>query len=615
MLRLQRFFLLSAVFLCVACSPSGLDVVEGGGSKSYVLTLKAGPNGSVTAVESGPYSRNQIVQVTATPDVGFQVGSWSGTMNDGATTLTNNVRMDGDKTVRVTFAAAIILSGNVTFTSIPATSSGLDYGSAADLPIRGAVIQIVDQSTSVIYSQGNLDSNGDYSLSAPANTDIRIIVQAAMGTPGDPHTIVVDNTDSESLYSIFLDMTTGVADTTGVDFNADSGWDGSDYTGTRAAGPFAILDVVYEAEQMVLAADATAIFPQLTINWSPLNTDVSGDTSAGEIGTSFYSPVDRALFILGDEDNDTDEYDRAIIAHEWSHYFEHQFSRSDSIGGPHSDGDILDPSVAMSEGFANALSGIIRGTNSYIDTGGTDQGSVLVEVDLEADETSDSATFGDPLDRRLDGYWSEGSISEVLYDIMDSNDDGSDDISLGFDAVYDALTADYKDTPAFTSIITFLHHLKLQQAASAASIDAIAADENISVADEFETANTAEGYRMYTSLTDGVTETQDIDGNNLTTSDVYEAIGTFNDNKLMHRRFFMMTGAAGSYEITIDPTETDEVMLIHFNDGQSFQAGAAGADLIFDYDHGGGDFVFAVGTFGSAGEFSVGVVFTPGGSG
>ncbi len=87
------------------------------------------------------------------------------------------------------------------------------------------------------------------------------------------------------------------------------------------------------------------------------NVPTAGDESSGQIITSNYDG-ERNLWILGDENGDTDEFDDHIIIHEWAHYFEDQFSRADNIGGSHSLGDALDIRVAFGEGWGNAFSGI-----------------------------------------------------------------------------------------------------------------------------------------------------------------------------------------------------------------------------------------------------------------
>ena len=52
----------------------------------------------------------------------------------------------------------------------------------------------------------------------------------------------------------------------------------------------------------------------------------------------------------------TDEYDDHVVVHEWAHYFEANFSRSDSIGGDHASDNVLDIRLAFGEGFGNAYS-------------------------------------------------------------------------------------------------------------------------------------------------------------------------------------------------------------------------------------------------------------------
>jgi len=61
------------------------------------------------------------------------------------------------------------------------------------------------------------------------------------------------------------------------------------------------------------------------------------------------------------------------------------------------------------------------------------------------------------------GWFSEGSVQSILYDLYDSNNDGTDVISLGLGPIYRALTAtDYKENNVLTSIFSFVNSL-LQQ--------------------------------------------------------------------------------------------------------------------------------------------------------
>jgi hypothetical protein len=150
------------------------------------------------------------------------------------------------------------------------------------------------------------------------------------------------------------------------------------------------------------------------------------------------------------------------------HYVEHTLSRNDSIGGPHALLDRLDLRTAFSEGFSNALSAIVLGDSVYRDASGNRQqmaGSFDIEGPLS------------PLVPRNPGWFSEQSVHEIVYDIVDARADlnGSDQLSLEFAAVYDAMRDGHATTTALTSIFSFIDALKADNPAEAALIDAIVA--------------------------------------------------------------------------------------------------------------------------------------------
>ena len=98
----------------------------------------------------------------------------------------------------------------------------------------------------------------------------------------------------------------------------------------------AILCVTYAMMQFVRAVDPNVNFAPLDMFWSVNNKLADAvDLTAGDLSTSSYWGGIDSLFILGDATDDTDEFDDHIVAHEWSHYFEDNLSRSDSAGGPH----------------------------------------------------------------------------------------------------------------------------------------------------------------------------------------------------------------------------------------------------------------------------------------
>jgi hypothetical protein len=299
--------------------------------------------------------------------------------------------------------------------------------------------------------------------------------------------------------------------------------------------------------QAVLGADATAVFPPLRLHWSTSNRPVTGANGSitpatGEIGTSFFSTSLGGIFLLGAANVDTEEYDRHVILHEWGHYFEHEFSRSDNIGGPHTFGDRLDLRVAFSEGLGTGLAGIVLADPIYRDTQGSQQsqaGSVNIEGSGQANP----------------GWFSEQSILEAVYDLVDAAPDGQDQLSLSFGAFYAALTGGHMTAVSPASIFTFVNALKTANAGSAALIDALLASQSITaVADEYGTGETNDANGAFPQ--DVLPIYTPIIVNNPTAVNVcstneFESVPTGATNKVGSRRYLRFNAsAAATYTFT-----------------------------------------------------------------
>ncbi|MEM9058229.1 MAG: hypothetical protein AAGD86_12180, partial [Pseudomonadota bacterium] len=310
-----------------------------------------------------------------------------------------------------------------------------------------------------------------FTLSVPAQTSIVVRARAEMlrdGAPGWSFR-VVDNTADGALYVLDSPaFDSGAAGGT-RDLVAGSGWTGSAYTSTRAAAPFAILDDLFDGKALILTARPAAEFPPLTVHWSAENRPATGSIASGDIGTSFYRRTDageRQIFLLGDADNDTDEYDRHVVTHEWGHYVEDVFSRSDSVGGPHGQGDVLDPRVAFGEGFGNAFAAMVLNDPVFRDTLGQRQ----------------SFGFGDSIEDNASvrpGWFSRDSVEAILYDLFDATADGVDTVNLGFAPLFAVLTGAQRDSDYFTTIFTFIAALKAAQPGQAAQIDTLVSGQAI----------------------------------------------------------------------------------------------------------------------------------------
>ncbi len=311
-----------------------------------------------------------------------------------------------------------------------------------------------------------------YSLNVDSSTDAIIRVRAEL-IAANWNVEVRNNVDASGsppplgqrpIYAMDSSVfNSGISDQT-RNFTATTGWGGSSYTGARVAAPFSILDTIYTAMQFVIAEDPNASFAALDAFWSPDNKSASPtDIDQGDLPTSFYNGA-GALFLLGLDGVDTEEFDDHVIAHEWGHYFEDNFSRSDSIGGRHGSGDLLDMRLAFGEGWASALAAMSLDEPLYCDTASSTSGGGF---------NSESSNDG------VVGWFNELTVIRLLYDLWDTDNDGVDNSSIGFGPIYNVMTGPQPTTPAFTSIFTFATYLKQQGTGQNAFIDALLTDNGI----------------------------------------------------------------------------------------------------------------------------------------
>lgn len=414
------------------------------------------------------------------------------------------------------------ISGAVTFDNVPhniaagsgsaIVASSLNYNAISQLPARGVTVQAVDGGGTVLDTDVT-DDSGNYSVSVDPSTNVRIRVRSEMVQSGAAswNIRVVDNTNSNAIYLLTGALSdSGTANST-RNLNAGSGWDPSLNAGAggytsgaaRAAAPFNILDAIYEAVLDISAVDANVTFPELQVFWSVNNVPVSGDVTQGEIGTSSYTVTGGVptVRILGDENNDTDEYDDHVIVHEFGHYFEDQLSRADSPGGSHTLSNRLDSRLALGEGWGNAFAGMMLGDPVYRDTSGAQQGSGFA-FSVEADLTSATGS-------REPGWYNEASVQQILYDIFDSTNDGADTISAGFAPLYTAFTDPaYRNNVNFTTIFQFVDRVRDEPSVNATTLDAMLAAEDINSNDprgvgETNTGGIATSLPIYKTATVG----------------------------------------------------------------------------------------------------------------
>lgn len=308
---------------------------------------------------------------------------------------------------------------------------------------------------------------------------------------------------------------------------------------------------------------------------------VSG-TAPGEIGSSRFQ-ANVGILLVGAADQDTDEYDRHVIAHEFGHYLEHHFSRSDSIGGPHALTDQLDMRLAFGEAWGTAFAAMATGESVYTDTFGAGQRqSFSVDVEQRPSRSNPNP-----------GWFNEESLQSLIFDLYDNGRDvppGSlmvDDLALGFGPIWAAFTTEHRTTRALTSVFPFVHALKVARPSDTPLIDNLTLSQRIDdVTDVYGTGQT--NFGLPTKRTpvevsqdfNAVYEAMAVGGTlpNVCSLDDYSSALTGAENKLASRRFVRFTVAnAGVHTITASAraplnAPADPDLVLHLGNGQTLRS-------------------------------------------
>jgi hypothetical protein len=441
---------------------SGSTDLEGG-QLTHAWTQTAGP---AVTLNLGVPSRPNFVapSVTVATLLTFRLvvtDSLGAASTPATVTITINPAGTGLTTIAGSVRFARVLFRNT-------APFGLDYANPVMQPSRGVTVVVLNGAGgSQVLATGSTDASGNYSLSGiPVNTTVRIQVIARM---------VKDFTQPLPRWDIRVQDGEGGTNPysfTSPSFNSDLGTQHVDIpvgisstgtaTGARASGPFAILDTIYTGLQAIVAtgSSAGALNQTLVIDW--------GSQAEGTFFTNDTVGFTPYIKLLSDLTQDTDEFDQHVIAHEFGHYIEYAYSRSDNIGGMHGLGDKLDMRVAFGEGFGYAFAAILLNDpvarDSFVFSGTQLSSSFNIETNPSG----------------ADGCWcSETSVASILWDLYDNVPDGADNISLGFAPLWDVLVTAQKTTQSVTSIFQYVAALKAAQPAAAGLINALVSAQNI----------------------------------------------------------------------------------------------------------------------------------------
>ena len=375
-------------------------------------------------------------------------------------------------------STTVNVTGKITFDYVPVAVTAnvprLDYANIAVRPARSISVALMNSNTGAELATAKTDASGNYSLVGPIGQSVFVRAYARLlpvNTSTTATVAVLDNTSGDAQW--VLDgaaFTAASAVDITKNLNASSGWTGAAYNNSlRIGATFAILDTIYSAMQKILAVDSTAAFPTLNVHWSPNNIAATGGSIAtGQIGTSFFQSTQvgsaitaRDLYILGRSDNDTDEYDQHVVTHEFGHYLQSAFSRSDSIGGSHGGtNDRLDMRVAFSEGWGNGWAAYALSNRIYADTSGPGQVNGFT-LDVSLGEANNP------------GWFKESSVQKIIWDLSTG--------TIGFGPVWTAMKTGFSQSAALASAHAFANALRVNLPSSLATLNSIFNNQQITV--------------------------------------------------------------------------------------------------------------------------------------
>ncbi|MBX3034082.1 MAG: hypothetical protein KF865_09165 [Bdellovibrionaceae bacterium] len=316
------------------------------------------------------------------------------------------------------------------------TALGLN-GNPIDDTIPMAEISVTNAAGAVVQC-GATDASGNIALTLPAGADTYTLRVFSRSETTKLKISVLEDYYVNAPYALTSTFAVAANDTA-KNIGTITARARLSQSAKLEGGAFNIYKQIWRANEYLRSATGNSSFvaPKVAVYWKKGYNPY--DYFGGGPLLSFYRPGYRQLFILGGNGGavhnvDTDHFDNSIILHEYGHFLEDAYAKSDSPGGSH-DGDfIIDPRLAWSEGWANYFqAAVMRSYDSnwryYIDTMGfsgdsveSGTGRLVIKVDMTMTNGRCAASpwpFDsidcDPVSVAGEGTYREMSISRYLF--------------------------------------------------------------------------------------------------------------------------------------------------------------------------------------------------------
>lgn len=260
------------------------------------------------------------------------------------------VRFDGvSPSAAAATAAGSTVFGRIVYQDFPVRLGG--YRAPILRPVRGVDVTVQSVGASPPLSvSARTDSNGVFRASIGAIGDRVAVTFFARSSAA----VVEDNLSTVYSWTTAGSPATVTADPTDLGtVQVDEAHD---------SGALNILDVVQSGFDYATSRGAPAP-PEVTVEWK------KGLLGAG----TFYDPSAMRIHLLSSgsgANDDTDEWDDQVIAHEYGHHIQATTSCNLSAGGPWAICDVVAPELAWSEGSANYLSLVVSTQEPAVDHDG-----------------------------------------------------------------------------------------------------------------------------------------------------------------------------------------------------------------------------------------------------
>lgn len=357
----------------------------------------------------------------------------------------------------ITYSSGYVtISGTATYNARQIYTAGIGgLGSADPLhstrpavnkPIRYAEIRITDSSGNLVQCSETL-VNGTFSFRVPQTSGTYTVSVNSRGDNNKIKASVLNSPEFNAYYSITKSFTGSATANIGT-LTAAADED-------TLGGAFNIFDQFVETNDYLRTQAATChssysgctnftVAPKVSAYWTK-GFNPGSYYNSGPV--SFYVRGYSRIFILGGVNgnvntSDTDHFDNSVIIHEYGHYLEDAYFTSSSPGGSHNGNKIIDPRLALSEGWGNFLQAAVRNDPTYQDSSGNIDGSTTLSFNVNLETADRDISSTNPW--AGEGNFREFSISRLFWDAIDNASDiansATDNLSNGFTQIWAALT-------------------------------------------------------------------------------------------------------------------------------------------------------------------------------